>query len=66
MPVTRRFELLKKLVPLLQDELVVSNIGFPSQELYLLGDSKRHFYMLGSMGMASGQPSMLADVLLPP
>jgi len=53
MSVTRRFELLQKLVPLLQDELVVSNIGFPSQELYLLGDSKRHFYMLGSMGMAS-------------
>jgi len=51
--VTRRFELLQKLVPLLQDELVVSNIGFPSQELYSLGDSKRHFYMLGSMGMAS-------------
>jgi sulfopyruvate decarboxylase subunit beta len=53
MPVTRRFELLEKLVPLLQEELVVSNIGFPSQELYFLGDSKRHFYMLGSMGMAS-------------
>ena len=53
MLVTRRFELLQKLVPLLQDELVVSNIGFPSQELYFLGDRKRHFYMLGSMGMAS-------------
>lgn len=53
MPVIRRFELLQKLVPLLRDELVVSNIGFPSQELYSLGDSERHFYMLGSMGMAS-------------
>ena len=53
MPVTRRFELLQKLVPLLQDELVVSNLGFPSQELYSLGDSERYFYMLGSMGMAS-------------
>ncbi|MBT3258171.1 MAG: sulfopyruvate decarboxylase subunit beta [Deltaproteobacteria bacterium] len=50
---TRRFELLKKLVPLLQDELVISNIGFPSQELYRLGDRKEYFYMLGSMGMAS-------------
>ena len=53
MSVTRRFELLQKLVPLLQAELVVSNIGFPSQELYSLGDSERYFYMLGSMGMAS-------------
>jgi sulfopyruvate decarboxylase subunit beta len=49
----RRYELLQKLVPLLQDELVVSNIGFPSQELFSLRDSERHFYMLGSMGMAS-------------
>ncbi len=49
----RRFELLQKLVSLLQDELVVSNIGFPSQELYSLKDSSRHFYMLGAMGMAS-------------
>jgi len=32
---------------------VVCNIGFPSQELYALGDSERYFYMLGSMGMAS-------------
>jgi sulfopyruvate decarboxylase subunit beta len=53
MSVTRRFELLQKLVPLLQEELVVSNIGFPSQELYSLKDSPRHFYMLGAMGMAS-------------
>jgi sulfopyruvate decarboxylase subunit beta len=49
----RRFELLQRLAPLLRDELVISNIGFPSQELYSLGDSQRNFYMLGSMGMAS-------------
>lgn len=33
--------------------LVVANIGFPSRELYALRDRPEHFYMLGSMGMAS-------------
>ena len=33
--------------------LVVANIGFPSRELYVLRDRPEHFYMLGSMGMAS-------------
>jgi len=36
-----------------QDALVVSNIGFPSRELYAVHDSSANFYMLGSMGMAS-------------
>lgn len=53
MSAKRRFELLQKLLPLLKDELIISNIGFPSQELYSLKDSQRHFYMLGSMGLAS-------------
>lgn len=33
-------------------DVVISNIGFPSRELYALGDRAGHFYMLGSMGMA--------------
>ncbi|MCE5213806.1 MAG: sulfopyruvate decarboxylase subunit beta [Methanobacterium sp.] len=37
----------------LEDELVICNIGFPSRELYAVRDSSAHFYMLGSMGMAS-------------
>jgi len=36
-----------------QDALIVSNIGFPSRELYAVHDSPANFYMLGSMGMAS-------------
>ena len=36
-----------------QDALVVSNIGFPSRELYAIHDTSANFYMLGSMGMAS-------------
>jgi sulfopyruvate decarboxylase subunit beta len=37
----------------LKDQLVICNIGFPSRELFHVKDSSTHFYMLGSMGMAS-------------
>ena len=53
MDTIRRYELLQTIVPLLSDELVVCNIGFPSQELHTIADSDRFFYMLGSMGLAS-------------
>ena len=49
----RRFELLEAIAPMLKDELVISNIGFPSQEWYSLGDYSTNFYMLGSMGLSS-------------
>ncbi len=48
-----RFELLKSLQPMLQDNLIVCNIGIPSQELYHINDQPNYFYMLGSMGLAS-------------
>ena len=35
------------------DGLIVSNIGFPSRELYSVADSPKNFYMTGSMGLAS-------------
>ncbi len=37
----------------LADELVICNLGYPSRELYALKDKVTHFYMLGSMGLAS-------------
>jgi len=50
----RRYELLKSITPLLtEEEFVICNLGFPSQELYSLRDSDHHFYMLGSMGLSS-------------
>ena len=49
----RRYELLQLVAPLLDDALVICNIGFPSQELYEVKDSAKHFYMLGSMGLSS-------------
>lgn len=36
-----------------QNALLISNIGFPSRELYSICDRQENFYMLGSMGMAS-------------
>ena len=33
--------------------LVICNLGLPSRELYSISDKPSHFYMLGSMGMAS-------------
>ena len=46
-----RFELLNLLKETIQDELVICNIGLPSQELYKI--ILDYFYMLGSMGLAS-------------
>ena len=48
-----RHDVLKTLVPLISDELVVCNIGAPSQELHALDDQPTNFYMLGTMGLAS-------------
>jgi len=48
-----RIEAIKAIVEQLDDELIICNLGFPSRELYSIKDSPRHFYMLGSMGMAS-------------
>ena len=48
-----RFELLTNLQPILQDNLIICNIGLPSQEMYKINDKPNYFYMLGSMGLAS-------------
>jgi sulfopyruvate decarboxylase subunit beta len=48
-----RSDVLKSLVPVISDQLVVCNIGLPSQELHMLDDQPSNFYMLGTMGLAS-------------
>jgi sulfopyruvate decarboxylase subunit beta len=48
-----RSDVLKSLLPAISGELVVCNIGLPSQELHMLGDRPSNFYMLGTMGLAS-------------
>ncbi len=48
-----RSEVLRSLLPVLKDQLVVCNIGLPSQELHMMGDQPSTFYMLGTMGLSS-------------
>jgi len=48
-----RSEILKALAPVLRDELVVCNIGLPSQEMHMIDDQPSTFYMLGTMGLSS-------------
>ncbi len=48
-----RNDVLKTLLPLISDQLVVCNIGAPSQELFAQADRAGNFYMLGTMGLSS-------------
>lgn len=49
----KRFDAITKIVEALNDELIVCNLGTPCRELYSILDRPSHFYMLGSMGLAS-------------
>ncbi|MFX1339477.1 MAG: sulfopyruvate decarboxylase subunit beta [Promethearchaeota archaeon] len=49
----KRYEALQEIVKILNNQLVVCNLGIPSKELYNLKDREENFYMLGSMGLAS-------------
>lgn len=49
----KRIEAVKVVVENAKDAFLVSNIGFPSRELYFVRDRPQNFYMLGSMGLAS-------------
>lgn len=48
-----RSDILKEIAPILRDQLVICNIGLPSQELHLIDDQPTNFYMLGTMGLSS-------------
>jgi len=48
-----RSEVLRAIAPVISDQLVVCNIGLPSQELHMIDDQPSNFYMLGTMGLAS-------------
>ncbi len=48
-----RSEILNEIAPIIRDELVICNIGIPSQELHAIDDQPTNFYMLGTMGLAS-------------
>jgi sulfopyruvate decarboxylase subunit beta len=46
-------EAISSLLERYRDAFVVSTCGYTSRDLFDLRDSPRHFYMLGSMGMAA-------------
>lgn len=48
-----RYDIIKLIAPYLDRKVVVSNLGWPSKELYALKHQPSNFYMLGSMGMAT-------------
>ncbi len=52
-PVMQRADAIRVVSEFLTDELVVSNIGVPSKELYAAGDREENFYMLGSYTQAT-------------
>jgi sulfopyruvate decarboxylase subunit beta len=49
----KRFDAIKRITELIDNEILVCNIGAPSRELFNIKDRDRNFYMLGSMGLAS-------------
>jgi len=52
-PTLTRYDIIKIIAPYLEGKVVVSNLGWPSKELYAIRHQSSNFYMLGSMGMAA-------------
>ena len=52
-PTLTRFEVLAAAAQELAGKVVVSNLGWPSKELFAVKHQPSNFYMLGSMGMAT-------------
>jgi sulfopyruvate decarboxylase beta subunit len=54
-PEMTRFDAIKIIAEFAENEnnIVISNLGIPSKELYEVNDRALNFYMLGSMGLAS-------------
>jgi sulfopyruvate decarboxylase beta subunit len=52
-PVMTRYDAIEIVAELSDDDIIISNLGFPSKELYEIKDRELNFYMLGSMGLAS-------------
>ena len=52
-PELTRYEAIRTIMETIGDDLIVSNLGIPSKELYEIRDRELNFYMLGSMGLVS-------------
>jgi len=70
-PVMTRYDAIRVIADFTSDELLVSNIGVPSKELYAAKDRPENFYMLGSytqassigLGIATARPDKRVIVL---
>ncbi|HVP97124.1 sulfopyruvate decarboxylase subunit beta [Methanoregula sp.] len=70
-PVMTRYDAIRAIAGCVKDEILVSNIGVPSKELYAAGDRPENFYMLGSytqtsaigLGIASARPDKKVIVI---
>ena len=52
-PTITRYQAIESLMSVIDGEIMVSNLGIPSKELYHIRDRPLNFYMLGSMGLVS-------------
>jgi sulfopyruvate decarboxylase subunit beta len=52
-PVMARYEAIKIVAGIVEDDIIIANLGFPAKELYDIKERELNFYMLGSMGLAS-------------
>ncbi|MFP4654434.1 MAG: sulfopyruvate decarboxylase subunit beta [Methanohalobium sp.] len=52
-PEMKRYDAIYAVSPLLNNEILVANIGIPCKELYSIRDRGLNYYMLGSLGLAS-------------
>lgn len=52
-PVMTRYDAIKIIAGIVEDDIIIANLGFPAKELYEIKDRGLNFYMLGSMGLAS-------------
>lgn len=51
---TRRIDAIREILSATTDELIVSSAGMISREVYIVRDTPRNFYMMGSMGASLG------------
>ncbi len=52
-PEMTRYDVIKLLASVVDDDIIISNLGIPSKELYEIKDRELNFYMTGSMGLVS-------------
>lgn len=52
-PKIARYDAIKVLAGVVDDDIIIANLGIPAKELYEIKDRELNFYMLGSMGLAS-------------